>query len=55
MPYKTLIDPKSLGFLPDAELREALAPFLRQLDAGEGEVLLFTLLFRLDFSQAISC
>ena len=40
VPYKTLIDPKRLGFLPDAGLREALAPFLRQLDAGAEEVLL---------------
>ena len=45
MPYKTLIDPERLGYLPDAGLREALAPFLRQVDAGEGEVLLLLFVF----------
>ena len=40
LPYKTLIDSTRLGYLLEAGIREALTPFLRQVDAGEGEVIL---------------
>ena len=40
LPYKTLIDSTRLGYLPEAGLREAFTPFLRQVEAGEGEEIL---------------
>ena len=39
LPFKTLIGSTRLGYLLEAG-REALAPFLRQVDAGEGGVIL---------------